>query len=208
MVDAVDLRLAEDLADLAVELLGRLEVVAERLLDDHPTPAAVVALVVQPDPPELADELGELRGLRREVVEPIAPRALGVVELVEPRRERLETIRVVEIEPVIADRLPERLPGGLVERQGPTELLQRRPDLVAERVVVERSAPDRQQHEFVRQQVRPPQVVHRRDDLAMGQVAGRPEQDEDRGIRHALQAQALAEDVRRRLRPRRALALA
>ena len=53
VVDAVDLRLAEDLADLAVQPLGRLEVVAERLLDDDPPPAAVVVLVVEPDPAEL-----------------------------------------------------------------------------------------------------------------------------------------------------------
>ena len=49
------------------------------------------------------------------------------------------------------------------------------------------------------QQVRPPQVVDRRDDLAVGEVAGRPEQDEDRRVRHALQAQALAQDVLDRL---------
>ena len=50
VVDAIDLRLAEDLADLAVEALGRLEVVAERLLDDDPPPAAVVALVIEARP--------------------------------------------------------------------------------------------------------------------------------------------------------------
>ena len=53
VVDAIDLRLAEDLADLAVEPLRRLEVVTERLLDDDPPPAAVVVLVVESDPPEL-----------------------------------------------------------------------------------------------------------------------------------------------------------
>ena len=72
VVDAVDLRLAEDLADLAVEPLRRVEVVAERLLDDDPPPAAVVALVVEPDPAELGDDLGELRRLGREVEEPVA----------------------------------------------------------------------------------------------------------------------------------------
>ena len=53
VVDAIDLRLAEDLADLAVEPLRRFEVVPERLLDDDPPPAAVVVLVVEPDAPEL-----------------------------------------------------------------------------------------------------------------------------------------------------------
>ena len=44
--------------------------------------------------------------------------------------------------------------------------------------------------------------------LAMGQVAGRPEQDEDRRVRDALEAQALAQDVLDRLGARRPLALA
>ena len=42
----------------------------------------------------------------------------------------------------------------------------------------------------------------------MGEVAGRPEQDQDRRIRDALEAQALAQDVLDRLRARGALALA
>ena len=82
VVDAIDLRLAEDLADLAVEPLRGLEVVAERLLDDDPPPAAVMALVVEPDAAELADDLGELGRLGGEVEEPVAAGA------VRPRRSR------------------------------------------------------------------------------------------------------------------------
>ena len=62
VVDAVDLRLVEDLADLAVEPLRRLEVVPERLLDDDPRPAAVVPLVVEADAAELGDDLRERDG--------------------------------------------------------------------------------------------------------------------------------------------------
>src|SRR5439155_20358228 len=40
VVDAVDLLLPEDLGHLAVELDRGLEVTPERLLDDHPSPAA------------------------------------------------------------------------------------------------------------------------------------------------------------------------
>ena len=74
VVDAVDLRLAEDLADLAVQADRRVEVVAERLLDDDPAPAALVALVVEPHPAQLGDDLGERRRLGREVVEAVAAR--------------------------------------------------------------------------------------------------------------------------------------
>ena len=72
VVDAVDLLLAEDLADLAVQPLRRLEIVAERLLDDDPPPAAVVPLVVEPDPPEPGDDAGELRGLDGQIEQVVA----------------------------------------------------------------------------------------------------------------------------------------
>ena len=72
VVDAVDLRLPEDLADLAVQPDRREQVVAERLLDDDPPPAALVPLVVEPDPAQLADDLGEGRRLGREVEEMVA----------------------------------------------------------------------------------------------------------------------------------------
>ncbi len=75
VVDPVDLLLAEDLEDLAVEPDGRVEVPPERLLDDDPPPAPAVGLVVEPDPPELGDDLGEGRRLGGQVVEPVAPRA-------------------------------------------------------------------------------------------------------------------------------------
>ena len=107
VVDAVDLRLAEDLADLAVQPLRRLEVVTERLLDDDPPPAAIVAFVVEADPPELADDLGELGGLGREVVEPVAAGALGLIEVVEPLGQCVEAARVIEIEALIADPVAE-----------------------------------------------------------------------------------------------------
>ena len=97
VVDAVDLRLAEDLADLAVQPLRRVEVVPERLLDDDPPPAAVVVLVVEPDAPELGHDLGELRRLRGEVEEAVAARPVLLVELVEARREGVERRRVVEV---------------------------------------------------------------------------------------------------------------
>ena len=133
VVDAVDLRLAEDLADLAVEPLRRLEVVAERLLDDDPPPAAVVVLVVEPDPPELGDDLGELRRLGGEVEQPVAARPVLGVVLVEVRRQRLEAGRVVEVEPQVVDPLGERSPGVVVERQDPAVLLERLADLGPER---------------------------------------------------------------------------
>ncbi len=133
VVDAIDLRLAEDLADLAIQALRRVEVVAERLLDDDPPPAAVVVLVVEPDPPELPDDLGELRRLGGEVEQPIAAGAVLGVVLVEVGRQRLEALGVVEVEALVVDPLRERVPGVVVERQDPAVLLERLVDLGPER---------------------------------------------------------------------------
>ncbi len=58
-------------------------------------------------------------------------------------------------------------------------------------LVVVRAPADRQQHELVRQQVGAPQLVEGRDHLAVGQVAGPAEQDEDGRVRHPLEPQAL-----------------
>ena len=210
VVDAVDLRLAEDLADLAVEPLRRVQVVPERLLDDDPPPAAVVVLVVEPDPPELGRRCRRTaragwRGSRGGCRASRAPC-------------RCSSSRVDEASRSPSDR---RSPSARSvirsanERQassssGWTRLkpLERLADLGPERLVVVRPATDGQQHELVRQQVGPPQLVEGRDDLAMGEVAGRPEQDQDRRIRDALQPKTLAQDVGGRLRARGALALA
>jgi len=60
--------------------------------------------------------------------------------------------------------------------------------------------------EVVRQEVRPPQLVEGRDDLAVGEIARRPEQDEDARIGDALEPEAFAERVV--VLPGRRLALA
>ena len=107
VVDAIDLRLAEDLANLAVEPLGRVQVVPERLLDDDPSPAALVMLVVEPDAPELANDRGELRRLGGEVEEMVAAGPVLFVEVVEALGQRLEGGRIVEVETLIEDLLGE-----------------------------------------------------------------------------------------------------
>ena len=124
VVDAVDLRFAEDLADLAIEPLRGIEVVPERLLDDDPPPAAVVPLVIEPDPTELGHDLRELRRLRREVVQAVAAGTLLLVDVVEARREDVETGRIGEVAAVVADPLAERAPDGLVDREHAAVLLE------------------------------------------------------------------------------------
>ena len=134
VVDPVDLLLAEDLADLAVEPDGRLEVAPERLLDDDPAPATAVHLVVEAGPAELADDLREGRRLRREVVQAVAGRPLLLVALVEVDAQVRVRGRVVEVGLEIGDPLRERVPDLLVERQDPAVLVERGLDLRPERL--------------------------------------------------------------------------
>jgi hypothetical protein len=195
VIDPVDLRLPEDLADLAVQADRRVEVVAERLLDDDPAPAALVPLVIQADPAELGDDLGELRRLRREVVEVVARRALLAVDRLEGRDQLVEARRVGEVAALVADPRREESPGRLVEREDPRELLERLSVLGPKGVIVVVPSADRQDDELVGQEIRPPELVEGRDHLAMSEVAGRPEQDQGAGVGHALEAEPPAKRV-------------
>ena len=160
-----------------------------------------------PTRPSWADDLGELRRLGREVEESVAAGAVLRIDGIEPAGERVEGGRVGEIHPVVREALGEGPPHRVVDGLDPAELLERCQDLRPERIVVVGAATDGQDHELMGEQVRPPQLVEGRDDLAMGEVAGRAHQDEDGWIRDPLEAEALAQHVGRRLRPRRSLGL-
>ena len=194
MVDPVDLRLPEDLADLAIEALGRVEVAPEGLLDDDPPPAPAVDLVVEAAASQLADDEREGRRLGRQVEEAVAPRAELLVHVVEADGERVEGAVVGEVALVVDDPAEELL-GHLGVQLDPAELGEGLGDLGPEGLVVVGPAADRDEHPVLGQEVRPPQLGERREDLAVAEVAGRPEEDHDVGIGDALEAQALAEGV-------------
>jgi hypothetical protein len=169
--------------------------VTERLLDDDPPPAAIVMLVVKPDPTQLGDDVRELRRLRGEIEQPVALRPALLVDLVEPRGQPVEGSRILEVATLVGHPLREGAPGDLVDRQDAAVLLQRAEDLLPEGLVVVFAPADGHDLELVREQVRPPQLVERRQHLAVGQVAGRAEQHDDRRIRDACEAQAFAQDI-------------
>src|SRR4029078_9648374 len=66
---------------------------------------------------------------------------------------------------------------------------------------------DGEHDEFVREEVRAPELVERRDDLAVGEIAGGTEQDQGAGVRDALEAEPFAKGVVLLLRRRLSLAL-
>ena len=153
-------------------------------------------LVVQTDPAQLADDLGHLRGLRGQVEEPVAGRAPLGVEVVQALGQPIEAGVVAEVELVVGDALGQLGPGRLVDRLDARVLLHRGPDLGREGLVRIRPPGHGDQAELGRQQVRAPQLVEGRHDLAVGQVAGGAEQDEGARVRHPLQAEPCRSGLR------------
>ena len=96
--------------------------------------------------------------------------------------QAIEPLRLVEVQLLVFDPLRERAPRRLVERQHAAVFLEPAPDLGAERVAVVRAPADGEDHELVWEEIGPPQLVEGRQDLAMGEVSGRPEQREDARI--------------------------
>ena len=196
VVDPVDLRLAEDLADLPVEADRRRQVAPERLLDDDPPPAPRVLLVVEPDAAELGDDLGERRRLGREVEEAVARGPALAVEVVEADRPARRRAR---------DRRSCRAGSGSAPRTRPTPAVSMGSTRLNSSSDARSSArnassavrppPDPHDRELVREQVRPPQLEERRDHLPVGEVAGGAEQHEGRRVRDPLEAQPFPQRV-------------
>ena len=115
MVDAIDLRLAEDLAHLVIEEARRLEVSPEGLLDDEAPPAPTAHLVIQPDATHLAHDFGDLRRLSGQIEEPVAGGPALRVELIELRAELVEGVVVREVELLVDDSLGQLGPGRFVD---------------------------------------------------------------------------------------------
>ena len=109
VVDAKHRLLGEHAVDHSVELFGALQVVAERFLDDHPTPAAVLGTCQ----PRLLQLLAHhLEGLRRnrQVERVIAVGAALGVKLLQRLGQPLECLLVVECAPYEPNALGQPVP--------------------------------------------------------------------------------------------------
>ncbi len=171
VVDAVDLALVEDGAKLGVQLPRRGEVVAERLLDDHPHIRRLGA--VQPRVSQLpGDDAEELR--RGGEVEEPAHGHVGIrVDLGQHLAERSECGRVVEGAGNEAGAVEQGVENPRIGL-GAGELPHRVGDQVAHLLALHRERePD--QAEAVRKRSLVGEVVDRRQELAPGQVAADPE---------------------------------
>ena len=154
-----------------------------------------MVLVIQADAAELLDDLREGRLLGREIEQHVALGGALQVELLEADQELVEARRLAEVHVLVDDARGELGPDVLVDRQHARVLRESPVELVAEGVVGIRPAPHADQHEFVGQQVGPPQLVERRHHLAVRKIARRAEQDEDERIGHALEPQSFAQRI-------------
>ncbi len=165
---------------------------AERLLDDHPRPASLVA--------PLAQGLDDRRERRRRDGEIEDAVAVELLLLVEPRQQRVQRVlaaRVGEVETQVAERRGELVPDVVAERVAAV-LLHRGLHVGPKGVVVAVGAGDADDGEARRQQAADGERVQRRHQLLVGQVAGGAEDHERARIGGAAQRQPLRERVRRR----------
>ena len=173
VVDAEHRLLGEDLVHDPVELNRALEVVAERLLDDHPAPLVTV-LCGQTGAGELLEHHRERARRDGQVEGVVAAGTADPVQVADGLRELVEGVVVVEAARHEPDALRQLVPDVLAERR-PRVLLDGLVDHVAE-VLVRPVAPgEAGERETGRQQTAVGQVVDRRHELLAGQVAGHAE---------------------------------
>jgi len=164
VVDAVELGLFDVLVHLVGERTGRLEVVAERLLDDDARPVGETRVG------QALDDAAEQEGRDLEVED-------RRVRVVDRGGQPLEGLRVAEVAGDIRETGREaveqlavhRLPCGLDRGARPLAQVRQRP-------IVDRDADDR-----AVEQTAAFEPIERPEGHLLGEVAGDPEDDEDVG---------------------------
>src|SRR5262249_20201422 len=117
MIDAVNLRLLEDLPDLLIQGLRRGKIAPKRFFDDDAPPAAI-ALAGQPGRPELLDHLGKDAGGRREEEKVVARRPMLFIDWRQEALQATVRLRVFSIAWEIIDPPGEPLPEFRINRPG------------------------------------------------------------------------------------------
>ncbi len=195
VVDAIDLKLLEHLLDRGVQRAGRIEVLPKRLLDDD---LRVVGLGEvfprQSAVAEMADDRREHRWRRGDVEQRLHFPPHRLLDPADVGRQPVERRPVVVGAGDVGRARRDPVPHVRVEFT-PRELLDvlRRPG--PEFVIGNRLPPEADEVEVARQKPVVSEIVHRRDQLARGQIARSPE-DHDHGRRRApMLAQSVEEGM-------------
>ena len=181
VIDSKDLRLVEQCCDFVVNSAGARQIVADRLLDDEARERRRLMRRDEPRPRELLH--GRSEHLRRncEVIDAIAGQSALVLDDIQPRAERCESLRVVERGAHEEQRLGEGVPRGLVERAA-RELHDSVLGEVTILVVGHGPAADADRGKSRGQQPVEEQVVERRQQLAMSEVTAAAENHEGQRV--------------------------
>ena len=196
VVDAEDLPLVHDLEDEPVEGASGGEIASERLLDDHPSEVRVVR---RPDEAMLL-QLAEQRGVRArrsgEIEEAVASRSPRAVELGQRGRQALEGCVVLEGPRHVTQPGGKVAPHFVVDRLGARELADCLSHLGLVFLVRVSAFRDADGPERGREVSAQRQVVERRQQLAVRQIAARPEHDDGTWLGRAVDPQPLAQRIR------------
>ena len=182
VVDPVDLLLPQFAADAGVQRPGRGQVVAERLLDHHPAPALRLAvaqlLVQQAGMAQLLDGGAEEAVADRQVEQHVAVGLAVLGDVVQVVAQLLEAAGIVQVALHIGHGAGQALPGGLVDRIDAAfaggvadEALQHVVQAVGPGGGVLLHHVHADDGEVLGQQAGVRQVVQRRHQQALGQVA-------------------------------------
>src|SRR5215469_4162824 len=177
VVDAKRLILMQARSQLAIQRVGRVEIVAERLLDDHSAPVAA-RFFSQPGIGKLLDDLAEENRRDRGIEEIVALRAVSLVDLLEFRLETLTRRSVLEVARHVGDPTVEPFPQ-IITDLGRREFLDLPAQLLAEILGTHVDVADANDRKFVGQQIVVAQVVQRRYQQALGQITSGAEDYED-----------------------------
>lgn len=178
VIDAVNLRFIQDAVQFGVERSGAVEIASERFLDDD-TSVAVGRLLQQAGLAEFGGDRSKQRGSDGEIEDDVAAGDFtGVLHLGDFVSERREDIVVLKITGDVEHGGVEFLPFGRIDGVG-CELLDVGRHLLTETRVISRRDGHADDGELFRKQTDAAEVEERGDELALGQVAGGAENDED-----------------------------
>ncbi len=195
MVDPEDLALAERRGHGGVERLGRGGVAPERLLDHERSRRRAAAR--QAGLAEHRRDEREDRRRRGQIEDGIALASSLAVGLRQPALQFRVRLGIVERAPDVGEPVRERVPDGLVDRLRARMLLERFAHLLAVSLVAAVvRARNADQREGGREHVAQRQVVERRQQLAVRQVARGAEDDERPRAGNARHAHAVAQRIR------------
>ena len=183
VIDAVDLILREHRAHRVVQRAGRREIAPERLLDDDAHPAAgAVGRPVEPGFAEPEHDRRVERGRGGAVEEPVAADRPLLLDLAQEIAEPGVEVGVGGIAGVVEEGLGEPLPHARGGRLDAGELRDRLAHARAELLVAHLRPAHADDGEGLGQHAALEHRPERGDELALGEIAGGAEDDEDAGV--------------------------